>query len=579
MLNTAIDNLIGIVSPRWAARRTQWRSVHKQLKASATDHEAMRKMLAGRNAGGYDAGKNNRLTYRIEGSAHENDLPREQIKTMRWRSWNLFRNNPQARKIIRSLQAKVIGRGLSPQPQTLLPDETPHVEFRRRARQIWAEFAAEADFRGKPGRGGQHLTSLNKTALKSIVLSGSVMLRFQPLDRATQGKKQLLLPLQIQLVHSDRLDERVHDGNRKFYGVELDASGRPVAYHILKGDETEDSTKVPAAEIVHLFAEEDIDQLLGTPWLGAALLTMDDRRSYEGSELTAAEMSACVVAGYRRSGGQTQLGLANSDADYDLTDTDGNAITSLQPGMFMDLGESGELQMISSNRPNSSAEGFLAHLIRSEAVGMPGVKTSTLTGDYRNSSFSSERSADNDAWPELEDLQDWFASGFCQPIYEQVIITAATAGLFDGIEGFTLADFNTRRRDYLITNWQGPVARSINPKDDAKAATNRVQNANSSPQREAAQIGRDWREILQEIQEFIAYAQDLGVPDDVWQQALGIVQIDAQTSKEAAPDEEQTEQQQDDATTFESTRLTGFAFEEQTEQQQDDATAAKLKLA
>ena len=35
-----------------------------------------------------------------------------------------------------------------------------------------------------------------------------------------------------------------------------------------------------------------------------------------------------------------------------------------------------------------------------------------------------QRSADNDAWPELETVQDWFSCGFVQPVYEQVIRAA-----------------------------------------------------------------------------------------------------------------------------------------------------------
>src|SRR6185436_17716977 len=101
---------------------------------------------------------------------------------------------------------------------------------------------------------------------------------------------------------------------------------------------------------------------------------------------------------------------------------------------------------------------------------------------------SSERSADNDAWPELEEIQDWFACGFYQPIYEEVITAAVTAGLFDDVKGFSTADFAERKRDYLNTHWQGPVPRSINPKDDADAARQRVRNATSSPQIEAASL-------------------------------------------------------------------------------------------
>jgi lambda family phage portal protein len=496
----------------------------------------MQQMMSSRNAGGYEAGKRNRLAGKFAaGSSHENDQPRAQIETMGWRSWNLYRNNPQARKIIRTLCAKVVGRGLSPQPQTVTKEGKPFVEFRQRARLIWDEWSRESDFRGKPGRGGHNFVSQCKTALRSIVLSGGVLYRFHHLDAKNQKRQQLFIPLQIQLLHVDRLDRTRH-GNSTFYGAELDSEGKTIAYHVLKGGTqqaaslqttVQDTERIEAKDMGHLFMEEDIDQILGTPWFGAALLTMDDRRNYEASELTAAEMGSCFVAGYRRSRGKTGgIGLPNPDSTLDLTDADGNAISRIQPGMFLDLGTDGAFESINPNRPNSGAEAFINHLVRSEAVSMPGVKSSTVTGDYRNSSFSSERSADNDVWPELEELQDFFSGGFCQPIYEEVIITAFNAGKFDDIKGWNATDFNERRREYLKTNWQGPVPRSINPVDDADAARERVKNANSSPQREAAQLGRDWRQIIEEIEEFITYCKERKVPDDIWQQALGIEQKD-----------------------------------------------------
>ncbi len=157
---------------------------------------------------------------------------------------------------------------------------------------------------------------------------------------------------------------------------------------------------------------------------------------------------------------------------------------------------------------------------------MPGVKSSTLTGDYRNSSFSSERSADNDIWPEIESLQDLFALNFCQPIYEAVIKAAVLAGKFADVPSFSTTDFEARQREYLQCNWQGPVSRSINPSDDAEAARKRIQNGTSSPQRECQKLGVDHLEVLQEQAQHIEEAKGLGLPDDVWQQNLGIEQID-----------------------------------------------------
>lgn len=559
MLGNALDSMISVFSPKWAANRIAYRAHISQIKAASGRHEAMEKLLGGRNAGGYEAGKSDRLKGRTIGSAHENDVPRHQVKAMRWRSWNLYRNCPQARKIVRSLRSKVIGRGLSPQPQATTPDGKPFVEFRKRARNIWEEFGKECDFRGKPGSGGQRFVSMAGTSLQAVLLSGGVLFKFHHLDARDQRKRDLSVPLQVQLLHSDRLDEEKHDDKTLFYGVQLDAKGRVEGYWVLKGGAESDSDKsefVPVAEMKHLYAEEDIEQILGASWFSAALLTMDDRRSYEYNELVASEAASCVVAGYRRSSGQVGgMGLQQNN-ERDLTDADGNPITRLQPMMFLDLGSTGEIELLNPQRPNNSAGEFLSHLIRSEAVSMPGVKSSTLTGDYRNSSFSSERSADNDVWPEIEEIQDWFATGFCQPIYVECITAAVVAGLFDDIEGFSAEDFNARKREYLKTNWQGPVPRSINPKDDADAAARRVKGGVSTPQLECGKVGTDLDANLDAFVEVIAKCKDRGLPDDIWQQMLGIEQRDFGDDSAAQPSEED----QDEAFALQRFRANGFSL-------------------
>lgn len=490
--------------------------------------------------GGYDAGKLNRLTKGRSGQRmDENAVPRAQVGRLRWQSWNLYRNNPHARKIVRTLEAKVVGRGLSPQSQAVDGSGNPHRAFRERAQQLWRDIGDEIDQRGRPGFGGLHLTDLQKAALRAVILGGEVLTHYRPITDAARRRRRLTVPLQAQLVHADRLYES-HVSDSAFHGIELDPlTDRRTGYHLWtrhpadpRGPGNPPTITIPADSMSHLYVVEDVDQLRGVPWFSAALLKMRDTGDYEFNELTAAAMSACVVLGYRRATGQSEFGLAASDSD-ELTDDDGNEIKHIQPGMFVDLGADGDLTGFNPQRPSSDAPEFISHLLRSEAAGVPGVKGSTLTGDYRRASFASERSADNDAWPELEGVQDWFAFNWCQPLYEKVVEAAFMAGYFSGV--VSDAEFSANRKSFLAANWQGPVALSINPKDDAEAARERVRNGSSSVQREAAKLGRNWREIVKERAEFREFAEEQGLTEDDINQMLGIEQNDM------APDEQGTE--------------------------------------
>lgn len=533
MIGDALDKLVGVFAPGRALRRMQARATMTQMAAYTS---------AG---GGYQAGKLNRLTKAWQAAkSTENAQPRIDIARLRALSWDLYRNNSQAKKICRSLESKVIGRGLTPQSQAIGRDGKPNVAFRTRAHELWRAMHERLDYRGRPGSGGQDFTELSKTALRSTILGGEVLYRF----RGEVPQTRRLPPVTVQLIHADRLDDSlfptaaVESGNVVYYGIELDREEKRVAYYLLKyhpsdprSYDNRELQRVPADLIRHLYIAEDVDQLRGTPWFSAALLKMRDTNDYEYNELKAAAVAACVVLGYRRSTGQTQFGV-DLPEDWDLTDGDGNRISAVQPGMLLDLGRNGDLVGFNPQRPNSGASEFIGHMLRSQATAVPGIKGSTLTGDFRQSSFSSERSADNDIWPELEGLQDWFAGSFCQPIYERVVSAAVASGWFDGVDDFDIADFTARRDDYLRCSWQGPVARSINPVDDAEASRRRIQNGQSSPQREAALIGRNWQELLMEISEYMQFAESLEIPESIISQTLGIDQQDDPLQAQADAD-------------------------------------------
>lgn len=528
-LGKTLDCLIGVLAPRYALQRMAARNLSWSLDTWGAN-----------GPHGYDGGKKNRLTKGWMGAnLNENAIPRGQIDQLRWNSWELYRNNPHARKICRTLEAKVIGRGLRPASQAVRRDGTAHVEFREAVHRLWTDIADELDVRGLPGRGGQCLQDLQKTALRAVILGGEVFYAGRRRSLAEASELGLTIPFQLQLIHPQRLANitGTHDGREVYQGIELNTDGSRAAYWLLDrhpaepfGDKHE-ATRVPASRIGHLFVSDDVDQLRGVPWFAAALLQMRDTSDYQYNELKASALAACIVLGYRRSSGQTQFGINPPDS-WDLTDADGNKITHIQPGMLLDLGMSGEIEGFNPARPSTSAEAWINHMIRSTATAVPGVKGSTLTGDYRNSSFSSERSADNDVWPEIEGIQDWFAWNFMQPVYQEIIRTAFLAGYFDGI--VTDAEFADNEKSFLAATWQGPVALSINPVDDANAAALRIKNGTSSPQIECAKLGRDWRAILRDVDEFTQHAAASGLPDGYLNGVFGTAPEPTESESEPA---------------------------------------------
>jgi len=545
-----LDSFIGFFAPESGIRRAQARATLSQIN-----------QLGGSPKGPYAAASKHRLNHQRPLMMKENEVDPIRLQWLRTDAWDLYRDNPSARKIIRSLQAKVIGRGMVPESQAMNSDGSPNVEFRAKAKQLWSQIQSGFDARGLPGRGGLTFAGMQKLALKSAILSGDMLYRLRPITEAKRREHDLPINIALQLIDSSRLAgdseipaTQLASGHTLFRGIEYNADSERVAYWIktvpiaTSAMSPTKVTRVPKNEIGHLFVEEDIDGEGGVTWLAAAILQMRDTADLQYNVLVGSKMASCVVATYSKPTGANKLGLnqgSNSDAT-DLTDTDGNAVTKIQPGLIANVGKDGSFNLQSPNQPNMNPEAFVQHLQRGIATALPGVKSSTITGDYRQSSFSSERSADNDIWPEVQDIQEWFASSFCQPIYEAVLRAGVMSGFFNGI--VSPEEFQSSPGRYSAATWQGPVALSINPKDDAEAASRRIQYGLSSMQMECAKNNVNWRDVLNDHAELYAVAEAKGIPDEVVNNILGVntedqLAIEAASTEPAEDENQQTETQ------------------------------------
>ena len=540
-----LDRIINYVSPSRALHRIEARASLAQVNA-----------FLGNGQGAYAAANRTRLNFINSGVTKENDVPRERLEFLREQSWELYRDNPSAKKIVRTLEAKVIGKGgMHPEPQATHVDGTPHVEFRTRAKELWKALQTGFDSRGLPGRGGLTMAGQQKLALRSVILSGDTLYRIKPVTPSEQRRRDLPIAMTLQLVDSCRLagdveipSSEIPEGHTIFRGIEFDADNSRVAYWIKNVPfnsaytSTVTATRVPVDKAGHLYIEEDIDAARGVPWFSAAILRAKRTDDLEYNVLIQSAMGACVVGKYRKPTGAAKLGLNQSQESgaSDLQDTDGNAITKIQPGMVVNIGKDGDFELQSPNQANMNPEGFVQHLQRGTATALPGVKSSTITGDYRNSSFSSERSADNDVWPELQDVQEWFSSSYCQPIWETCLRAAMFDGWFDGI--VDIEEFQSSPGRFSEAKWQGPIALSINPKDDAAAASARISGGISSLQMECAKVNVDWRAVLRDHAELYQVAEELKIPSEVVNNILGVDTQD-QIAAQAAVDQQAAQKQ------------------------------------
>lgn len=511
----------------------------------------MQQIAAFTNAlGGYNAGKVNRLTKNFARThIPEFKIDAGTVEQLRAESWSLYRNNPYARKIVRTLETKVVGRGMHPVSLAKTIDGEPFTAFREKAREVWWSLQNCADVRGKPGRGGLDMVELQKLALRQVILSGETLARPKTLTTKQQQKLGAPIRLAMHMISAGRLSAvdkapGFADENDWYRGIELNRDGERVAYHLTtqRLDEFDPGDmsvfRVPAEEIIHLYACEDIDQLRGTPWFAPAIFQARDGGDLQYNALKSSAIAACFVVGYSLSAGKSRLGLAPETSTDDLTDSDGNAITKVQPGMMINVGKEGKVEGISPAQPTTNIVDFIRHILGSVGSALPGVKASTVTQDYKGASFSSERAADNDTWPEMESVQDWFGRSFVQQWYEAAIDMAVTMGLFAGV--VTQEEYAERRAELLDTQWRGPIPRSINPTDDEKASQMRMANGKSSPQMECAAAGIDHADVIRDVSEWVKQCEAAGLPEWYIQTSLGQTKPVPEPKPEEAGNAEKT---------------------------------------
>lgn len=507
MISQLVDGLIGAISPKRGLERATYRNALNKVRS-------------------YDGGSDDRRTAGWNAgprSGESGDLLK--IQRSRWRAWDLYDNSVYARKIVRALIAQTIGLGLKPESAAVNPEGQPDSTFRRLSKELWDAWAHAPSNLGAPGYGGVTFNELERMAFREVILSGEVLVRLIERTVSSPGKP---LPFEVEIISCERLAEDStlshSEGDNFIYrGIEFDPSGRRVAYHLYNFHPQDprpvflnhETTRIPADEIIHLYVPERPDHVRGVSWFAPLLLQLRNVDDYQENELTAAAVGACVVAGITRAGaGGTGAGL-NTPAGGDSTDKDGNRVTRMQPGMFFELDVGEKIEGFNPQRPNGNAEAFIALLLRSLAGALPGLKASTVTMDYRNSSFSSERSADNDCWRETEQIQQWFEQNFCQPIWDRVIESGVSNGFFEDMDfrSFGLDKFGANRRRYLAADWEGPIAKSINPVDDVTAANMRVESNLSSPQAECRNIGTNLKENLAQKAEYFAELETAKLPN------------------------------------------------------------------
>ena len=423
------------------------------------------------------------------------------------RSRDLDRNNGVAAGAFQTLQDNAVGIGLrlSSMPdyralgKTLDWSEawTRDVESLWRA---WSETCA-CDAGGK----------MNFASMTQLVFRS-----------ALQNGESLALPLWmprndtpfntcIQLVETDRLS------NPRFAfpsltlrgGVEMDLYGKPLAYYIRTfgdavglmyytyGALAVEWERIPAEtsfgrkRVLHILAQERVDQTRGKPLLAPVIEQFRMLDSYQRTELQSAIVNSLVAGIIETPLDPASLTeLMGGDPNKYLA-AKGDYRIQLEGGTFIPLYPGDKMTPFTPSRPAPQFSNFVEAVSRQIGVAC-GLPYELVMKDFSKTNYSSARAALLEAWRFFTNRRQWLATYWAAPVYKLWFEEAVNAGLIDA------PDYYANQAYYLRAKWIGPGRGWIDPVKEAEAAQIRMSTMISTLELECAEQGLDWNEVLEQ---------------------------------------------------------------------------------
>jgi len=459
----------------------------------------------GNGSGGFAGAQISRLTSSLAAwSASINSDNDVALPVLRARARALAANNEHGKRFLSLVATNVVGRrnpklqvrAMRDQrnpdkPTTLDKSANDAIEIH------WERWGKTADLTGRH----RSLYQLLRTIIKAVARDGEALVRIVRNRRLPYG-------IALQLLEADRLDEtrnlRLDNGNTIRQGVEIDDTGRALAYWIRKshpgdyygammGNATTLVERVPVDDLCHVFLTERPEQTRGVTWFHAVILRGSIIHKFEESAVIAAHIGASKIATLER-----------ADDAPDAIDSMADGKTSAGISMNVEAGEMFELppgyklNSWNPDYPHQNFESFLKACLRGLAAGFD-VAAHNLTGDMNEVNYSSARIAELGERETWMALQDWFIESLVQPLYEEWLALALLTGsiTFD-ISGKALpADKFDKFKS--ASRFQGRRWSWVDPLKEADANEKQLANNLTSRTRLAAEQGDEFDDILDEL--------------------------------------------------------------------------------
>ena len=380
-LAETLDNLISAISPAWGNRRKAQREMFEiqQLAAQRYKRSLSRDFEATSSVGG-GAGSRTDGSWLSSGLSPNSELELN-LETLRKRSRELDAEDGYYGGAIDTFVAQVVGLGIRPQARIV---EIPDVLTQEAADKLnetlekkFNELAEKIDW-----------WEVQTLVCRHMAVDGDGIAVID----GDENHGDNLPPLSIRVIDPSRMENPPgkEADPRCRMGVEVDAKGRPIRYHIRSdtpGDnlpEKHDYQAIEAKDVCHAFVKKYAGQSRGQPIGHRVLQDHKDLGEFEEAELVSAKVAACFAV-FIESPAPEVASLANATSTVD-----GKRIEKLYPGRIDYTSPGSKVHTAAPSRPGGGFVPFVANILKRISRGMA-FPWELVTGDYSQTNYSSGR--------------------------------------------------------------------------------------------------------------------------------------------------------------------------------------------
>jgi len=439
-----------------------------------------------------------------QGTSADSEV-KNSLRILRNRARSLVRDSDFAKSALRAVKNNVIGQGIKHQAQVRMVRGGRLDE--RLNSLIEYEWKKWGKAKNCHAGGTLSWSDIQRLCLNSMIESGEVFVRF-----VYQEFGDSKVPFGLEILEADFLDDDYtgleSNGNRVRMGVEINEWGRPVAYHFLTyhpGDyqfsygniAQKRRIRVPAEEIIHLYAAERPGQTRGVTAFASAIMRLNNLKGYEEAEIIAARASSAMM-GFVRTPDQELF----EDGTYD-----DQSVLDFAPGSIRRLAPGEEMQFFSPSRPDDAFTPFVAQMLRAVAAGV-GCSYTQVSSDFSQSNYSSSRLELLETRAHYRTLQQYMIETLCQRVYEKWMDMAVMSG------ALRLPGFDMDPDRYYESKWIAPAAQFVDPQKEAEAYKSLVRSGIMTLSQVISLHGGDFEEVMRQRQHELAMLDELGIVTD-----------------------------------------------------------------